>query len=53
MILLGDFDVEPTEKHTKDVSPIYNSKNIIREKTCYKNPENPRCIDLIIKNPAM
>ena len=53
MIRLGDFDVKTTEKHTKDFSPIYNSKNIIREKTCYKNPENPSCIDLIINNPPM
>ena len=29
---------------------IYNLKNIIREKTCFKNPNYPSCIDLIIKN---
>ena len=27
---------------------IYDSKNIIRDKTCYKNPENPKCIDPIM-----
>ena len=28
MILMGDFNVEPTEKHVKDFSLIYNFKNI-------------------------
>ena len=30
MILMGDFNVEPTEKHVKDFSLIYNFKNIIK-----------------------
>ena len=34
----------------KDFSLIYNCKNIIKDKTCYKNPENPKCIDLIMTN---
>ena len=29
---------------------IYNLKNIIREKSCFKNPNYPSCIDLIITN---
>ena len=28
----------------------YNYKNIIRYKTCYKNPENPKCIYLMMTN---
>ena len=28
----------------------YNLKSLIREPTCYKNPENPSCIDLILTN---
>ena len=50
MILLGDFSVEPNEKHVKDFSLIYNYKNITWDKTCYKNPENPNCIDLMMTN---
>ena len=40
LILLVNFNVEPIEKHMKDFSLIYNCKNIIRYKTCYKNPES-------------
>ena len=27
---------------------LYNLKNPVKEPTCYKNPENPSCIDLIL-----
>ena len=29
---------------------FYNCQNIIKDKTCFKNPYNPPCIDLIITN---
>ena len=45
---MGDVNVESTEKHMKDFSLIYNWKDIIRDKTCYKNLEKPKCIDLVI-----
>ena len=50
LILLGGFKVEPTEKHMKHFSLIYNYENIIWDKTCYKDLENPECIDLILIN---
>ena len=28
----------------------YNLRSLITEPTCYKNPENPACIDLILTN---
>ena len=28
----------------------YDSKNLVIEKTCFENPENPRCIDLFLTN---
>ena len=28
----------------------YEFKNLIKDATCYKNPENPSCIDLILTN---
>ena len=43
-MLLGDFNVEQTEKHMKDFSLIYNCKNIIRDKTCYKNTEKTQSV---------
>ena len=50
MILLGDFNVELIEQHVKDFSLAYDCKNTFKDKTCYKNPENPKCIDLIMTN---
>ena len=28
----------------------YNLKTLIKQRTCYKNPDNPTCIDLILTN---
>ena len=28
----------------------YNAKNIVKEKTCFKNIENPSCINVIVTN---
>ena len=50
LILLGDFNVETAEKHMKDFSLIYNCKNFVMDKTCYKNLENPKYIDPIMTN---
>ena len=47
---MGDFNAEPADTVVSDFCEIYNLKNIIREKTCFKNPNNPSCIDLIITN---
>ena len=50
IMLMGDFNARPTDTVVSDFCEIYNMKNIIREKTCFKNPNNPSCIDLIITN---
>ena len=34
----------------KDFCETYNLKNLIKEPTCFKNPENPSCIDLMLTN---
>ena len=47
---MGDFNAEPADNVVSDFCGIYNLKNITREKTCFKNPNNPSCIDLIITN---
>ena len=46
MIFLGDFD----EHHMKSFCENYGLKNLIRQPTCYNNPSNPVCIDLILTN---
>ena len=47
---MSDFNAVPNEPSISDFCEIYNTKNIIKEKTCFKNPENPTCIDLILTN---
>ena len=49
-ILLGDFNTEPNDATMKNFCQIYGCKNIVKDKTCFKNPINPTCIDLIITN---
>ena len=52
IILMGDFNTEPADTAVSDFCEIYILKNIIRvfKKTCFKNPNNPSSIDLIITN---
>ena len=47
---MGDFNAEPNEPAISDFCEIFNTKNIIKEKTCFKNAENQTCIDLILTN---
>ena len=50
LILLGHFNVDPEEENMLDFLKIYNLKNLAKQKSCYKNPENLSCIDLILRN---
>ena len=47
---MGDFNVEPNDANMKNFCQIYGCKNIAKDKTCFKNPINPTCIDSIITN---
>ena len=40
-ILLGDFNSEPCKQPVRDFCHVYNCHNIIKDKTCFKNPHNP------------
>ena len=50
MIILGDFNTEISDSNMESFCTINNLKCIIKEPTCYKNPDNPTCIDLILTN---
>ena len=52
-ILLGDLNSEPTESAVRDFCQIYGCKNLIKDNTCFKNPEKSSCIDLLITNNKM
>ena len=49
-ILLGDFYSEPCEQPMRDFCHVSNCQNIIKDKTCFKNPHNRSCVDLFITN---
>ena len=50
IVLMGDLSAEPTDTALSDFCEIYNLKNVIKDKTCFKNPNKPSCIDLVITN---
>ena len=51
MLILGDFNVGIDESHMKSFFKTYSLLNLIKQPTCYKNPDNnPTCIDLILTN---
>ena len=51
-ILIGDFNAEISNSHVDSFCAIYHLKSLIKEPTCYKNPDKPAYIDLIIISPT-
>ena len=49
-LLIGDFNSEDTEPILSQLLHAHEAKNIVKDKTCFKNPDNPSCIDLFITN---
>ena len=49
-IIMGDFNTEVTQMSMMVSCHSYEFKNLIKDATCYKNLENPSCIDLILTN---
>ena len=50
ILFLGDFNSQPSENCVNDFCNVYNLSNLVKEPTCYKNPDNPSCIDLFLTN---
>ena len=50
IILLGDVNVEVKEKNISDFMGTLDLKSSVKQKTFFKNPDNPSCIDLILTN---
>ena len=48
-VLCGDFNSEHTESSLLEFLLKYDW-NLVMEKTCFKNPKYPRCIDLFLTN---
>ena len=49
-LLSGDFNAEPSENAVIEFCKVYRLKNLVKRAMCYKNPEKPSCIDLILTN---
>ena len=50
VIIIGDFNSGPKESAMTDFCQAYNMENLINNFTCYKSPNKPTCIDLMLAN---
>ena len=50
ILLLGDFNSECREIRMSEFCGVYNLHNLVKGPTCFKNPLNPSCIDLMLTN---
>ena len=48
IVIMGDFNLEPTDEPIESFCNTYNLYNLVKEKTCFKGP--PKCYDLILTN---
>ena len=48
VVFLGDFNAGIEETTMISFCESYNLTNLIKQPTCFKNPEKPSCIDLIL-----
>ena len=49
-IFFGDFNADVNDKAMLDFCESYILKSLIKQPTCFKNPENPSCIGLFLTN---
>ena len=52
LALLGDFNAEPEKESISELLNLYNLRNLVKQNICFKNPDKPTCIDLILTNSA-
>ena len=50
IILIGVFTSEISERSIHDFCNVYNLESLSNTPTCFKKPENPSCIDLLLTN---
>ena len=49
-LILGDLNSEMSEEPMKDFCDLYDLGNLIKVPTCFKNPEKPSSIDVMLTN---
>ena len=50
LLLVGDFNQDERDLNMNNFLINYGLNNIVKDNTCFKNPNNPSCIDLILTN---
>ena len=50
ILILGDFNACVNDEVLGTFCKSYNLTSLIKQPTCFKNPENPSCIDLMLTN---
>ena len=50
LFMLGDWNSSVEETEMSDFCDMYMLENLIKDPTCFKNLENPSCIDVILTN---
>ena len=50
ILLLVDLNAEMIDPSLKEFCNLYSLKNLIKNPTCFKNPDNPKVIDLLLTN---
>ena len=52
-IIIDDFNIEADSKEMSSFCDTFDLTSLIKEPTCYKNPDNPSSIDLILTNKPL
>ena len=52
-LILIDLNSEVCEEEMQIFCTTYNLKNLVKEPTCFKNINNPSCIDIILTNKLL
>ena len=50
ILIIGDLNTEISEPSLNEFCQTYNLESIVNKPTCFKNPKNPSCIDLMLTN---
>ena len=50
ILIAGDFNAEEKEVILKAFMELYDLRNLVKEKNCFKSVGNPSCVDLFLPN---
>ena len=53
LILMGDYNSEMSEDAMNEFCCVYSLSSLVSKPTCFKNPNNPSCIDFISTNKPL